>query len=78
MISTLMIFTSLAMLAFPKQLRGNRIPAPYQIESMDAHKPIQKLEEEEEETKPQLKGMHIYDFSFKLLLSYIFSFSFFH
>lgn len=58
MISSLMIVTSIAMLAFPKQLRGNRIPAPNQIETMDAHKAMPKIQktEEEEESKPQLKG----------------------
>lgn len=53
MISILMIITSLAMFAFPKQLRGNRIPSPHQ--AIDSHKksppPI-----EEEDAKPQLKG----------------------
>lgn len=56
MISSLMIITSLAMLAFPRQLRGNRIPAPHQIESIDAHKTAPKLEQPEEESIPQLKG----------------------
>lgn len=58
MISSLMIVTSLAMFAFPKQLRGNRIPAPHQIESIDAHKTAPKLEQPEGELKPQLKGTH--------------------
>lgn len=57
MISTLMIITSTAMLAFPKQLRGNRIPAPHQVESIDAHKTAPKVEQQpEEESVPQLKG----------------------
>ncbi|XP_031619766.1 solute carrier organic anion transporter family member 74D isoform X2 [Contarinia nasturtii] len=55
MISSLMIITSLAMLAFPKQLRGNRIPAPHQVDSIDVHKTINKIEQPEEESKPQLK-----------------------
>lgn len=52
MISGLMIITSLAMFAFPKQLRGNRIPSPHQ--SIDPHKQESKVEEED--VKPQLKG----------------------
>lgn len=57
MISSLMIITSVAMLAFPKQLRGNRIPAPHQVESIDAHKAAPKVEQQpEEESIPQLKG----------------------
>lgn len=56
MISSLMIITSLAMLAFPKQLRGNRIPAPHQVDSIDVHKPVTKMEQPEEESVPQLKG----------------------
>lgn len=62
MISSLMIVTSLAMLAFPKQLRGNRIPAPHQIESIDAHKPAPKTEQPEEDTAPQLKGIFVHNF----------------
>lgn len=56
MISSLMIVTALAMLAFPKQLRGNRIPAPHQIETIDGHKSAPKTELPEEESIPQLKG----------------------
>lgn len=58
MISGLMIITSIAMLAFPKQLRGNRIPSPHQVESIDAHKVIKK-EEKLDEERPQLKGTQI-------------------
>lgn len=54
MISVLMIITSLAMFAFPKQLRGNRIPSPHQ--AIDAKKKP-PAEVEEEDVKPQLKGM---------------------
>lgn len=50
-----MMITSVAMLAFPKQLRGNRIPSPHQVETIDAHKPLQKVEEAE--LRPQLKGI---------------------
>lgn len=57
MISGLMIITSIAMLAFPKQLRGNRIPSPHQVESIDAHKATPK-EDKLEEERPQLKGTH--------------------
>lgn len=59
MISSLMIITSIAMLAFPKTLRGNRIPAPHQVDSIDAHKSVQttKVEPQEEESIPQLKGI---------------------
>lgn len=58
MISALMIITSIAMLAFPKQLRGNRIPATHQVDTIDAHKSAaNKLEQQpEEESIPQLKG----------------------
>lgn len=49
-----MILTSIAMFAFPKQLRGNRIPSPQQTKSFDGEKPVVK--EVEEEAKPQLKG----------------------
>lgn len=59
MISSLMIITSLAMLAFPKQLRGNRIPAPNQVDSIDAHKTTPKTDQPEEESVPQLKGLTI-------------------
>lgn len=60
MISTLMIITSMAMLAFPKQLRGNRIPAPHQVESIDAHKTAPRVEQQpEEESIPQLKGGYL-------------------
>lgn len=67
MISTLMIITSLAMFAFPKQLRGNRIPAPHeQIDSIDAHKSTTKVEQQqqqvEEDAPPQLKGMNFVQF----------------
>lgn len=58
MISSLMIIASLAMFAFPKQLRGNRIPAPHQIDAIDGHKAAPKIEPEEESI-PQLKGMHV-------------------
>lgn len=60
MISSIMIVTSLAMLAFPKQLRGNRIPAPHQVDAIDAHKTAQnvKVEPQEEESIPQLKGVN--------------------
>lgn len=68
MISTLMIITSIAMLAFPKQLRGNRIPAPHeQIDSIDAHKSTAKVEQQQQlqphhqqlddEAPPRLKGI---------------------
>lgn len=57
MISSLMIVTSLAMLAFPKTLRGNRIPAPHRVDSIDAHKSVAKVEPQEEESVPQLKGV---------------------
>lgn len=56
MISVLMMITSVAMLAFPKQLRGNRIPSPHQVETIDAHKAMQKVEEVE--VRPQLKGIY--------------------
>lgn len=68
MISTLMIITSMAMLAFPKQLRGNRIPAPHeQIDSIDAHKSTAKVEQQQQqhhqqlddEAPPRLKGISI-------------------
>lgn len=59
MISSLMIVTSLAMLAFPKQLRGNRIPAPHQVDAIDAHKTAPKTDQPEEESVPTLKGGHI-------------------
>lgn len=69
MISTLMIITSIAMLAFPKQLRGNRIPAPHeQIDSIDAHKSTAKVEQQQQlqqhqllddEAPPRLKGILI-------------------
>lgn len=60
-----MIITSMAMFAFPKQLRGNRIPAPHeQIDSIDAHKSSTKMEQQQqlqqqpdEDTPPQLKGI---------------------
>lgn len=60
MISSIMIVTSFAMLAFPKQLRGNRIPAPHQVDAIDAHKTAQnaKVEPQEEESIPQLKGVN--------------------
>lgn len=65
MISTLMVITSMAMFAFPKQLRGNRIPAPHeQIDSIDTHKSTTKAEQQQSEMQqpdddapPQLKGM---------------------
>lgn len=59
MISSLMIVTSIAMLAFPKQLRGNRIPSPHQVETIDAHKAMPKVQkdDEEEELRPTLKGI---------------------
>lgn len=66
MISSLMIITSLAMFAFPKQLRGNRIPAPHeQIDSIDAHKSSTKMEQQQqlqqqpdEDAPPTLKGIN--------------------
>lgn len=69
MISSLMIVTSLAMFAFPKQLRGNRIPAPHQIESIDAHKPVPKTEQSTEDTAPQLKGIHRSSVQFNFIKS---------
>lgn len=57
MISALMVVTSLAMFAFPKQLRGNRIPSPHQ--SIDAQKTPTKVEVEE--PKPKLKGWFSYN-----------------
>lgn len=76
MISTLMIITSIAMLAFPKQLRGNRIPAPHeQIDSIDAHKssakveqqqPLQQHQQLDDEAPPRLKGINLPLFSLSL------------
>lgn len=45
-----MILTSMAMFTFPKHLKGNRIPPPAKFEAQ------KKLEKQEEESKPQLKG----------------------
>lgn len=41
------------MFTFPKHLKGNRIPPPMKMRAIEAQK---KLEKQEEETKPQLKG----------------------
>lgn len=65
----------MAMLAFPKQLRGNRIPAPHQVESIDAHKTVPNVEQKiEEETIPQLKGLLHYQCVYFIFLFGIFVF----
>lgn len=43
----------MAMFTFPKHLKGNRIPPPAKMVAIEAQK---KLEKQEEESKPQLKG----------------------
>lgn len=62
------------MFAFPKQLRGNRIPAPHeQIDSIDTHKSSAKIEQQQQqqqqplqqpddEAPPQLKGTNGFPF----------------
>lgn len=41
------------MFTFPKHLKGNRIPPPAKMLAIEAQK---KLEKQEEEIQPQLKG----------------------
>lgn len=41
-----MMLTSLAMFLFPKQLRGNRIPAPAKVRAMEEQKKLEKKTEE--------------------------------
>lgn len=62
MISSLMIITSMAMFTFPKHLKGSRIPAPGKIQEIEAEKKLKK-QVEEEESKPQLKGLQTNIFS---------------
>lgn len=50
-----MILTSIAMFTFPRNLKGNRIPPPMKMRAIEAQK---KLEKQEEEVKPQLKGTY--------------------
>lgn len=51
MISSLMILTALAMFAFPKHLRGHRIPSPHQTNATTKD----EIAKEEIERAPQLK-----------------------
>lgn len=53
LISSLMIMASLAMFTFPKNLKGNRIPAPMKMRAIEEAK---KLEKRDEDAKPRLKG----------------------
>lgn len=46
-------FTSLAMFMFPRNLRGNRIPAPEKVRAIEAEK---KSEMRQEEAPPKFKG----------------------
>lgn len=40
------MLTSLAMFLFPKQLRGNRIPAPEKVRAIEEQKKLEKKTEE--------------------------------
>lgn len=46
LVSVSMMLTSLAMFLFPKQLRGNRIPAPAKVRAMEEQKKLEKKTEE--------------------------------
>lgn len=48
-------FTSLAMFMFPRNLRGNRIPAPEKVRAIEAEK---KSEMRQEESAPKFKGKY--------------------
>lgn len=64
LISSLMILASIAMFTFPKNLKGNRIPPPMKMRAIEAAK---KLEKQDEEAKPRLRGMcliKLYNFIF--------------
>lgn len=65
LISSLMILASIAMFTFPKNLKGNRIPPPMKMRAIEAAK---KLEKQDEEAKPRLRGMY----SLKLYILYWF------
>lgn len=55
LISSLMIISAMAMFAFPKQLRGNRIPSPHQVATIETEKPAARVIQEEE-VKPHIRG----------------------
>lgn len=46
LVSVSMMLTSLAMFLFPRQLRGNRIPAPAKVRAMEEQKKLEKKTEE--------------------------------
>lgn len=55
LISSLMILASIAMFTFPKNLKGNRIPPPMKMRAIEAAK---KLEKQDDEAKPRLRGTY--------------------
>lgn len=61
LISSLMIMASLAMFTFPKNLKGNRIPAPMKMRAIEEAK---KLEKRDEDAKPRLKGKKVFFLQF--------------
>lgn len=52
----MMILAAIAMFTFPKHLKGNRIPPPVKMRAIEAQK---KIEKQEEDTKPQLRGLSL-------------------
>lgn len=59
-----MIVSAMAMFAFPKQLRGNRIPSPRQVSTIETEKSIPRVLEEKE-VKPNIRGV-IFVYAFRL------------
>lgn len=57
LISSMMVFTAIAMFSFPKQLRGYRIASSHQSKQVESEK-IKDIEKKEVEEKPKLKGKH--------------------
>lgn len=56
------------MFTFPKHLKGNRIPPPAKMLAIEAQK---KLEKQEEEIKPQLKGENHLVFRFYFFFMFL-------
>lgn len=50
-----MIVSAIAMFGFPKQLRGNRIPSPHQVSTIETEKTMARSVEEKE-VKPNIRG----------------------
>lgn len=50
-----MIVSAIAMFGFPKQLRGNRIPSPHQVSTIETEKSMARSVQEKE-VKPNIRG----------------------